>query len=83
MPLFVVSGRLKPSAAPKALALLGDGLAVDLEANSFEQHFGGRLEELIEGELTLHREPFGRQLPPAVEGVTFGPEPGPGDSEGG
>jgi hypothetical protein len=42
-----------------------------------------RLEELVEGELTLHRERFSWERPAAVEWIAYGPDPGPGDSDGG
>ena len=42
-----------------------------------------RLGDLIEGEPTLPREVFSWERPTELEGVTFGPDPGPGDSEGG
>jgi hypothetical protein len=116
MPQFVVSARLKDGAAPKALEMLNEGPAVDLEDSAFQRHAvfiaedrlmfvfekwdagedGGRLlqspslvwgaarlERLIGGDLTLHRELFAWERPAAVEGLVFGPDPGPGDSDGG
>jgi hypothetical protein len=44
---------------------------------------GGRLAQLIEGQPTLPREVFSWERPPDLEGVIFGPDPGPGDSDGG
>jgi hypothetical protein len=43
----------------------------------------GRLGELIQGEPSLCREVFSWERPPQLEGVSFGPDPGPGDSDGG
>ena len=43
----------------------------------------GRLGELVDGELTLPREVFSWERPADLEGITFGSDPGPGDSEGG
>jgi hypothetical protein len=42
-----------------------------------------RLKELIDQEPSLAREVFGWEHPAELEGVSFGPDPGPGDSEGG
>jgi hypothetical protein len=103
---FVVTARLKPGAAPEALALLRRGPPFDLEDSGLERHMafvgddelvfvfegegatpvldeGGRLGRLIEGEPSLPREVFSWERPAELEGVTFGPDPGPGDSDGG
>jgi hypothetical protein len=42
-----------------------------------------RLDQLLEGDLTLHREAFAWERPEPLEGLAFGPDPGPGDSDGG
>jgi hypothetical protein len=53
-----------------------------LEASSVLDR-AGRLGELIEGQPSLPREVFSWGRPPKLEGVVFGPDPGPGDSDGG
>jgi hypothetical protein len=43
----------------------------------------GQLGRCIEGSPTLPQEVFSWERPPSLEGVMFGPDPGPGDSDGG
>jgi hypothetical protein len=43
----------------------------------------GRLGQLIEGQPSLPREVFSWERPAEVEGLIFGADPGPGDSDGG
>jgi hypothetical protein len=43
----------------------------------------GRLGELVEGQPSLPREVLSWERSPRLEGVVFGPDPGPGDSDGG
>lgn len=43
----------------------------------------GRLGVHIDGEPCVPREVFSWERPPQLDGVTFGPQPGPGDSDGG
>jgi hypothetical protein len=43
----------------------------------------GRLGVHIEGDPSLPREAFHWERPEEVLGLTFGPDPGPGDSDGG
>ena len=53
-----------------------------LEASSVLEG-AGRLAEHIEGQPSLPREVFSWERPVELEGITFGPDPGPGDSDGG
>jgi hypothetical protein len=103
---FVVVARLKPGAAPEALALLRRGPLFDLEGSGLQRHVAfvgddevvfvfegeaprfvldeaGPLGRLIDGEPSLPGEVFSWERPAELEGVTFGPDPGPGDSDGG
>lgn len=43
----------------------------------------GRFDVHTDGEPCLVREVFSWERPSQLDGVTFGPQPGPGDSEGG
>jgi hypothetical protein len=74
--------------APEQLVLLFEGERADEEAASLLERSGvlqagSRLAGFIEGELTMSQEVFSWSRAPDFEGISFGPQPGPGDSEGG
>lgn len=61
--------------ADKEVARLLEG------ANTLER--AERLAAHLEGAATFPREVFSWERPQVVEGLSFGPDPGPGDSDGG
>jgi hypothetical protein len=70
------------------LVLVFEGERADEEASRFLQSSDAvegtdRLGELLEDPPALLREVFSWERPSAPEGVSFGPDPGPGDSDGG
>ena len=68
------------------LVLVFEGEDAEEEARRLlERTDGGtdRLAELIEGEPLIPREVFSWERPDQLEGIAFGPDPGPGDSDGG
>jgi hypothetical protein len=81
---------LEGSGLDRHMAFVGDDeLVLVFEGERAEEKTGqflegaGPLGELIQGEPSLWREVFSWERPPQLEGLTFGPDPGPGDSDGG
>lgn len=113
---FVVTGQLRPGAAPKVAEILREGPPFDLSETSLERHEiflgtnevvfvfegpdaegearrllakprvlgrAGRIGAHLENVPRLPREVFSWERPRELDGVVFGPYPGPGDSDGG
>src|SRR5687768_10786899 len=57
--------------------------AMRLAASPLGVAQAGRLGDHIDGEPRLPLEVFSWERPPHLDGVTFGSQPGPGDSDGG
>ena len=87
---------LEASGLERHMAFVGDDeLVFVFEGEGAEEKTGrllqassvvdeaGPLGRLIDGEPSLPREVFSWERPPELEGVSFGPDPGPGDSDGG